>query len=265
MFGLDFGLTAALGIFFIFFMTSLGAALVFFIKGKLNENMNRIFLGFAAGVMIAASVWSLLIPSIEHAKQLNMPSWLPAAVGFVFGGLFLLLIDRLIPHLHINEDKPEGLKSQLNKTTMLVLAIALHNAPEGLAVGLAFGYALHSGDPALLASAFGLAMGIGIQNLPEGAAVSIPLIGTDTSKKKAFMLGSLSGLVEPIFAALGLLLASQLSSIMPWFLSFAAGAMIYVVVEELIPEAQLNSRAHIGTFSVMVGFLIMMVLDVAFG
>lgn len=265
MFGLDFGLTAALGIFFIFFMTSLGAALVFFIKGKLNENMNRIFLGFAAGVMIAASVWSLLIPSIEHAKQLNMPSWLPAAVGFIFGGLFLLLIDRLIPHLHINEDKPEGLKSQLNKTTMLVLAIALHNAPEGLAVGLAFGYALHSGDPALLASAFGLAMGIGIQNLPEGAAVSIPLIGTDTSKKKAFMLGSLSGLVEPIFAALGLLLASQLSSIMPWFLSFAAGAMIYVVVEELIPEAQLNSRAHIGTFSVMVGFLIMMVLDVAFG
>lgn len=138
MFGLDFGLTAALGIFFIFFMTSLGAALVFFIKGKLNENMNRIFLGFAAGVMIAASVWSLLIPSIEHAKQLNMPSWLPAAVGFVFGGLFLLLIDRLIPHLHINEDKPEGLKSQLNKTTMLVLAIALHNAPEGLAVGLAW-------------------------------------------------------------------------------------------------------------------------------
>lgn len=265
MFGLSFELTAVLGIFFIFFMTSLGAALVFFIKGKLNDNMNRIFLGFAAGVMIAASVWSLLIPSIESAEKLNIPSWIPAAVGFLFGGLFLLLIDKIIPHLHINEDKPEGLKSQLDKTTMLVFAIALHNAPEGLAVGLAFGFALHSGDAALLASAFGLAIGIGIQNLPEGAAVSIPLIGTETSKKKAFFLGSLSGFIEPVFAALGIFLASQLSGIMPWFLSFAAGAMIYVVVEELIPEAQLNSRAHIGTFSVIFGFLIMMILDVAFG
>ena len=265
MFGLSPWGTAIFGIFFIFFMTSLGAGLVFFIKTKFNENMNRIFLGFAAGVMIAASVWSLLIPAIESAENLNMIAWIPAAVGFLLGGLFLLLVDRLLPHLHINEDKPEGLKSQLDKTTMLVFAIALHNAPEGLAVGLAFGFALKTGDPTLLASALGLAIGIGIQNLPEGAAVSIPLIGTNTSKKKAFFLGSLSGFIEPIFAGLGLILASQLAGIMPWFLSFAAGAMIYVVVEELIPEAQLNSRAHIGTFSVIFGFIIMMILDVAFG
>lgn len=265
MFGMSPWGTAIFGIFFIFFMTSLGAALVFFVKKSLSATLNRIFLGFAAGVMIAASVWSLLIPAINSAEDQNMTAWIPAAVGFLCGGLFLLLVDKLLPHLHINEDKPEGLKSQLDRTTMLVFAIALHNAPEGLAVGLAFGFALKTGDPALLASALGLAIGIGIQNLPEGAAVSIPLIGTETSKGKAFLLGSLSGFIEPVFAAIGILMASQLVGIMPWFLSFAAGAMIYVVVEELIPEAQLDSHAHLGTFSVLMGFIIMMVLDVAFG
>jgi ZIP family zinc transporter len=261
MFGLSPWGTTFLGIFFIFFMTSLGAGIVFLIKKQLSRNFNRIFLGFAAGVMIAAAVWSLLIPAMEGAKKIGMISWVPAGVGFICGGLFLLVVDRLLPHLHINDDVPEGIRTKLNKTTMLVFAISLHNAPEGLAVGLAFGYALKTGDPAMLASAFGLAIGIGIQNFPEGAAVSIPLKESNISTKKAFFLGSLSGFIEPVFAAIGLLLASQLTSIMPWFLGFAAGAMIYVVVEELIPEAQLDSHSHVGTFAVMLGFLIMMILD----
>mgnify|MGYP000931454469 CR=1 FL=1 len=167
MFGLSPWGTAIFGILFISFMTSLGASLVFFIKTKFNENLNRIFLGFAAGVMIAASVWSLLIPAIESSESLNKPGWIPAAAGLLLGALFLLLVDRLLPHLHINEDKPEGLKSNLDRTTMLVFSIALHNAPEGLAVGLAFGYALNTGDPALLASALGLAIGIGIKSISE--------------------------------------------------------------------------------------------------
>lgn len=249
------------GFAFIFLSTTLGAGLVLFVKKKLSDNFNRLFLGFAAGVMIAAAVWSLLIPSMEDASNLGIASWLPATIGFIAGAIFLLLVDKILPHLHINEDKPEGIKSRLNKTTMLVFAIALHNAPEGLAVGLAFGYALKTGDPLLLSSAVGLAIGIGLQNFPEGAAVSIPLKESGVSTKKAFFLGSLSALVEPVFAAVGLLLASQLTSIMPWFLGFAAGAMIYVVVEELIPEAQLDSHSHIGTFAFIAGFILMMILD----
>lgn len=262
MFGLSFELTVAIGISFVFFTTAFGAGLVFFIKKDLSENFNRLFLGFAAGVMIAAAIWSLILPAIEDARISGYTFvWIPAVVGFLFGCLFLLLVDKILPHLHMNEDKPEGVKSKLKRTTMLVLAIALHNAPEGLAVGLAFGYALQTKDPTLLATAFGLAIGIGLQNFPEGAAVAIPLKQSHVSTKKAFMLGSLSGFVEPIFAVIGILLASQLLNIMPWFLGFAAGAMFFVVVEELIPEAQLDSHSHIGTFAFIVGFLLMIIID----
>lgn len=249
------------GIAFVFAMTTLGAAIVFFVKKDTGPNFNRIFLGFAAGVMIAAAIWGLLLPAMDNAEQNSkIAAWIPATVGFSLGAGFLLLVDHILPHLHINDDKPEGMKSKLDRTTMLVFAIALHNAPEGLAVGLAFGYGLQANDPVLLASAFALAIGIGIQNFPEGAAVSIPLKQANVSTRKAFFLGSLSGLVEPIFAGVGLLLASMLNSIMPWFLGFAAGAMFYVVVEELIPEAQLDSHNHVGTISFLIGFVLMMII-----
>ncbi len=249
------------GIAFIFLCTTLGAAIVFVVKNKFSDNFNRIFLGFAAGVMIAAAVWGLLLPALEDTSNPNIPQWVPPTVGFIFGVVFLLLLDVVLPHLHINDDQPEGLKTKLNKTTMMVFAIGLHNAPEGLAVGLAFGYALKSGDPALFTSALGLAIGIGLQNFPEGAAVAIPLKESGLSRKKAFFIGSISGFVEPVFAVIGILLANSLAAIMPWFLGFAAGAMIYVVVEELIPEAQLDSHKHLGTLSFIAGFLIMMILD----
>ncbi len=258
-------LIAGIGIAFIFVMTTLGAALVFFFRDKISKNLNRIFLGFAAGIMIAASVWSLLIPAIEGAKEQNIPGFIPAVVGFLGGGLFLLLIDFLLPHIHPMTDIKEGVKSSLKRTTMLVLAVTLHNIPEGLAVGLSFGLALKSNDPALLTAAIGLAIGIGLQNFPEGAAISLPLKNEKISNGRAFLLGTLSGVVEPIAAVIGILLATWLPAIMPWFLAFAAGAMIYVVVEELIPEAQLDSHSNVGTLSVMVGFAIMMLLDVALG
>lgn len=261
MFGLSFEVTALIGIAFISVMTSLGAGLVFFINKPLSTTFNQVFLGFAAGVMIAAAVWSLLIPAMEDASNSNLAKWLPPTIGFLLGVAFLLVVDHLLPHLHLHEDKPEGLKSKFKRTTMLILAVALHNAPEGLAVGLAFGYALKLNDPVLLASAMGIAIGIGIQNFPEGAAISLPLREYRVSKKRAFLFGSLSGLVEPLFAALGLLMASQMVAIMPWFLGFAAGAMIYVVVEELIPEAQLDAHSHLGTLSFIAGFLLMMIID----
>jgi len=254
-----------IGILFIFFMTSSGAAMVFFFRNQMSDTFKRIFLGFAAGVMIAASVWSLLIPSIEEAQSQGMIGWVPATIGFIGGGLFLLLVDNLLPHLHFDQDKPEGLKSSLKRSTMLVFAVTLHNIPEGLAVGLAFGLALNGSSTIAIASAFGLALGIGIQNFPEGAAISLPLKQEGLSTKKSFIYGVLSGAVEPVAAGIGLLLAMQLTFIMPWFLSFAAGAMIYVVVEELIPESQLGEHSNIGTLAVMAGFVIMMVLDVALG
>ncbi len=259
------GWMATLGIAFIFIMTTAGAAMVFFFKQAMGDLFKRIFLGFAAGVMIAASVWSLLIPAIDEAEATGIPGWIPAAVGFLAGGLFLLLIDNLIPHLHLDSDKPEGLRASWKRTTMLVFAVTLHNIPEGLAVGLAFGFALKGGNPALVASAMGLAIGIGLQNFPEGAAISLPLKQEGMKSPKAFLMGTLSGAVEPVFAAIGIILASQLTAIMPWFLAFAAGAMIYVVVEELIPEAQLGSHSNVGTIALMIGFVIMMILDVALG
>lgn len=255
---------AFLGTMFTFLATALGAATVFFFKKDIPHGVQRAFLGFAAGVMIAASVWSLLIPSMEMAEEAGLPGWLPASGGFVLGAAFLLLLDRLLPHLHPGSDQPEGIKSSFARTTMLVLAVTLHNIPEGLAVGLAFGLAGQSSAMSL-SGALALSLGMALQNFPEGAAISLPLKKEGLSNRKSFVFGALSGIVEPIAGVLGVLAAGTVAGLMPWLLSFAAGAMIYVVVEELIPEANLGEHSHIGTLSVMLGFLVMMVLDVALG
>lgn len=257
---------AAGGTGFTFLMTALGASVVFIFKKEMGKNIQRAFLGFAAGVMIAASVWSLLIPAIEEAENAGKVGWIPAAGGFVFGGLFLMLLDFLMPHLHLGETKPEGRHSSFRRTTLLILAVTLHNIPEGMAVGLAFAVAAqHAGDPSLYATAFALALGMGIQNFPEGAAIALPLRQEGMSRGKAFLFGSLSGVVELIFGVGITLIATQISPYLPWFLAFAAGAMIYVVVEELIPEANQGEHSNLGTVGVMLGFLIMMILDVALG
>ena len=259
-------LWAAGGTGFTFLMTSLGAAMVFFFRKKVTVLAQRIFLGFAAGVMIAASVWSLLIPAIEEAEAAGMIGWIPAAGGFVLGVALMIAMDGLLPHLHPGAREPEGVKAPLKRTTLLVFAVTLHNIPEGMAVGLSFALAAqHGDDPALYAAAMALAIGIGIQNFPEGAAIALPLRQEGMSPVKAFLCGSLSGFVEPVFGILTVLLAGQIAPLMPWLLSFAAGAMIYVVVEELIPEAHLGEHSNVGTLGVMGGFLIMMILDVALG
>lgn len=248
-----------------FIGTTLGAAMVFFMKNKMNLKVQKVLLGFASGVMIAASVWSLLIPSIDMAEEQGKIAWIPAAVGFLIGIIFLLILDSLIPHLHLGSDKPEGLKAKLKKTTMMVLAVTLHNIPEGMAVGVTFAGALAGNTGITMAGAFVLAIGIAIQNFPEGAIISMPLKTEGLSKPKAFWYGMLSGIVEPIGAILTILLTSQVISILPYFLSFAAGAMIYVVVEELIPESQQGEHSNLGTIGVAIGFVIMMILDVALG
>ena len=248
-----------------FIGTTLGAGMVFFMKNKINNNLEKLLLGFASGVMIAASVWSLLIPSIEMAEKQGKVAWVPAALGFFLGIAFLLILDSIIPHLHLNSNKPEGLKSKLQKTTMMVLAVTLHNIPEGMAVGVVFAGALSGNSGITMAGAFALAIGIAIQNFPEGAIISMPLKSEGISKPKAFLYGFLSGIVEPIGAMLTILLTGLVVSILPYFLSFAAGAMIYVVVEELIPEAQAGEHTNIGTIGVAIGFVIMMILDVALG
>lgn len=250
------------GTMFTFLATALGAATVYFFKKDIPQSIQRAFLGFAAGVMIAASVWSLLIPAMEMAAENGQSEWLPAAGGFVLGALFLLLLDRVLPHLHPGCSEPEGLKTSFSRTTMLVLAVTLHNIPEGLAVGLAFGLAGEN-SAISLSGAIALSMGMALQNFPEGAAISLPLKKEGLSNNRSFLLGALSGVVEPIAGVTGVLIASSITGIMPWFLAFAAGAMIYVVVEELVPEAHLGEHSHIGTLSVMLGFLVMMVLDVA--
>lgn len=253
---------AFLGTMFTFLATALGAATVFIFKKDIPASIQRAFLGFAAGVMIAASVWSLLIPAMEMAEEAGQPGWHSTAGGFILGALFLLMLDRLLPHLHIGSNEPEGLKSSFTRTTMLVLAVTLHNIPEGLAVGLAFGLAGESSAMSL-SGALALSLGMALQNFPEGAAISLPLKKEGLSNRRSFMLGALSGVVEPIAGVTGVLIAGSITGLMPWFLSFAAGAMIYVVVEELIPEAHLGEHSHTGTLSVMLGFLVMMVLDVA--
>jgi ZIP family zinc transporter len=264
-------LWAAGGTGFTFLMTTLGASVVFFFRKDVNQSVQRIFLGFAAGVMIAASVWSLLIPAIEEAEASGTPGWIPAAGGFVLGVLFLILLDTLLPHLHPDmnsrgANEAEGLSSTWKRTTLLVMAVTLHNIPEGMAVGLAFALAAqHGSDPSLYTAALALAIGIGIQNFPEGAAISLPLRQEGLSTGKAFLRGSMSGIVEPIFGILTVIVAGSIQPLMPWLLSFAAGAMMYVVVEELIPEAHLGEHSNVGTLGVMFGFLIMMILDVALG
>lgn len=260
-------LYALYGTGFTFLMTTLGAAVVFFFRKEIGAGFQRVFLGFAAGVMVAASVWSLLIPAIDQAEEMGQIGWIPAAGGFVLGGLFLYLLDHLLPHLHPGSNTPEGVHSSLKRTTMLVFAVTLHNIPEGMAVGLSFALAAQQGENggAMLTSALALAIGIGIQNFPEGAAISLPLRQEGMPTWKAFASGSLSGIVEPIFGVLTVFVAGTVTGLMPWLLSFAAGAMIYVVVEELIPEAHLGDHSHAGTMGVMVGFLVMMILDVALG
>jgi len=259
-------LWASAGTGFTFLMTTLGAAMVFIFHKEMRGNVQKVFLGFAAGVMIAASVWSLLIPAIEEAETSGGTGWVPAAGGFIFGIIFLLGLDLLIPHLHPGTNEREGPSSSMKRTSLLVMAVTLHNIPEGMAVGLSFARAAqHGGDPALYTAALALALGIGIQNFPEGAAVSLPLRQEGFGLKKSFFLGSMSGIVEPVFGILTVLVSGIISPYMPWLLSFAAGAMMYVVVEELIPEAHLGEHSNVGTLGVMGGFLIMMILDVALG
>lgn len=251
---------------FTFLMTTLGSAVVFIFRKDMKEDVQRIFLGFAAGVMVAASVWSLLIPAIEQVEEAGGIGWIPAAGGFLLGVFFLMIMDSLIPHLHLDSNVAEGRKSSWKRTTLLVFAVTLHNIPEGMAVGVAFALAyMNGGHPADYAAAFALALGIGIQNFPEGAAISLPLRKEGLKAGKAFLYGSASGVVEPVFGVLTVLLAGFLQPILPWLLAFAAGAMIYVVVEELIPEAHLDGHSHIGTMGVMAGFVVMMILDVALG
>lgn len=260
---------ALIATMFTWAVTALGAAMVIFFK-KINTMVLNGMLGFAAGVMIAASFWSLLAPSIEMAEELGQISWLTAALGFLAGGAFLFMVDKLLPHLHMGLDtsQAEGVKTQWQRSLLLVLAITLHNIPEGLAVGVAFG-AVASGIPsASLAGAVALAIGIGLQNFPEGAAVSIPLRREGFSRKKAFFYGQASGVVEPIAGVLGAFAVVSMRPILPYALSFAAGAMIYVVVEELIPEGrQGGTKRHsdIATIGCLIGFAVMMILDVALG
>ena len=239
--------------------------MVFLMKVKMSPRLEKLLLGFAAGVMIAASVWSLLIPAIEMSEKRGGSVWLPAAAGFLLGMGFLLLLDSLVPHLHIDEEKPEGVRADFQKTTMLVLAVALHNLPEGMAVGVAFAGAMLEGTVMTMAGALVLAVGIAIQNFPEGAIISMPLRNVGVSRPRAFWYGVLSGVVEPVGAVVTILLAEQIVPVLPYLFAFAAGAMIYVVVEELIPETQNGEHTNIGTIGVAAGFVLMMILDVALG
>ena len=252
-----------LGLLIPFIGTTLGSFLVFFIKGDLNVSVQKFLLGFASGVMIAASVWSLLIPAIDMND--GYLSWFLPSFVFLLGILFLLVLDSIIPHLHLSSDKPEGIKSSLKRTTMLILAVTLHNIPEGMAVGVVFSGLLSGNADISLAGAYALSLGIAIQNFPEGAIISMPLRAEGNSRFKSFLYGTLSGVVEPIGAVLIISLSKIFVPILPVLLSFAAGAMIYVVVEELIPEANCGEHSNIGVIGVSIGFVLMMILDVALG
>lgn len=258
-------LMTIIGICFIFIMTTLGASVVFFFKGDISQKVNTLFLGFASGIMIAASIWSLLLPAIEASASYGNLNWLPAVIGFIIGGLFLVLLDKLIPHFHKGASEDEGPRVALKKSTKLFFAVTIHNIPEGLAVGFAFGAAALIGTNAAFISALGLAIGIGVQNLPEGAAIALPMKNVTGNRGKAFLYGMGSGVVEPLFAIIGYFLATYITILQPWLLAFAAGAMIFVVAEDLIPDAKLTENPHLGTWGVMVGFAVMMILDVALG
>ena len=247
-----------------FFGTTLGASLVFLLRNKLNNKLQKVLLGFASGVMIAASIWSLIMPAID----LSGGAWLPASVGFLAGIAFLLILDTLIPHLHLNSDEVEGIKGKksLKKSTMLVFAVTLHNIPEGMAVGVVLAGDYYGGNELLtISAALALSIGIAIQNFPEGAIISMPLIGEGYSKPKSFFFGVLSGVVEPIAAFITILLIGFIEPILPYLLAFAAGAMIYVVVEELIPESQEGKHSNLATIALAIGFVLMMILDIALG
>ncbi len=259
-------LQALLATLFTWGVTALGASTVFLTR-QVNRRLLDAMLGFAAGVMIAASFWSLLAPAIEMSASQGLPSWLPPTVGFLMGGLFLWLVDHILPHLHLGQpiEEAEGIKTTWRRSVLLVTAITLHNFPEGLAVGVAFG-AVAAGLPAAtLAGAVALALGIGLQNFPEGLAVSMPLRREGMSRGRSFLMGQASGMVEPIAGVLGAASVLMMQSLLPYALSFAAGAMIYVVVEELIPESQSGSETHMSTWGAMLGFAVMMLLDVALG
>ena len=247
-----------------FLGTSLGAACVFFFKNSIGENLQKAFTGFAAGVMVSASFFSLLIPAIDQSQALGKLGFLPASIGFAVGMLFLLCLDVLVPHMHMDSSE-EGVKSGLKRTTKLVLAVTLHNIPEGMAVGVVCAGWLYGSQTTSFLGALSLAIGIAIQNFPEGAIVSMPLLAEGESKGKTFLYGVLSGIVEPIGALLVVMAAGLFVPLMPYFLSFAAGAMIYVVVEELIPEMAEGKHSNIGTISFALGFIIMMALDVGLG
>lgn len=253
------------GILIPFLGTALGASCVLFMKKSMNMLLTRALTGFAAGVMTAASIWSLLIPAMDQSSNMGKLSFIPAAAGFWIGILFLLLLDRIIPHLHMHSSQSEGPKSKLKKSTMLVLAVALHNIPEGMAVGVVYAGFLSGSTEITLMGALALSIGIAIQNFPEGAIISMPLRAEGMKKSKAFMYGILSGIVEPIGALLTILAAGFIVPALPYFLSFAAGAMIYVVVEELIPEMSSGEHSNIGTVLFAAGFSVMMILDVALG
>lgn len=245
--------------------TVLGSSFVFFLRKQMGDALQKTLLGFAAGVMIAASVWSLITPAIEMAEGQGVPGWLPAAVGFLAGMGFLLLFDHFLPHLHLDSPKPEGVPTTMKRPTMLIFAVALHNLPEGMAVGVVLAGYLTGEVGITLAGVVALAAGIAIQNVPEGAIISMPLVSSGLSRRRAFVYGVLSGAVEPLGALLMIALVGVMTPALPYILSFAAGAMMYVVVEELIPETQTGRHTNIGAIAVAVGFVLMMVLDVALG
>lgn len=255
----------ALGLLLPFFGTTAGAACVFFLRKQIGPNIQRAFTGFAAGVMVAASVWSLIIPAIDMSEAMGKLSFLPALVGFLLGIAFLLFMDSMVPHLHVGSSEPEGRKSSLGRTAMMMLAVTLHNIPEGAACGAILAGVINGDGSVTMAGAITLAIGIAIQNFPEGAIISLPLRSEGNSRLKSFTLGTLSGIVEPIGAFVTILLAGLVTPILPYMLAFAAGAMLYVVVEELIPEASEGEHSNLGTIAFAVGFALMMVLDVALG
>lgn len=254
-----------MGILIPFIGTTLGASCVYFMKDQLNPLVNKILLGFASGVMVAASVWSLLIPAINFSEDMGRFSFVPAAVGFLAGIGGLLILDKIIPHFHLDSNKPEGIQTSFKKTTLLILAVTLHNIPEGMAIGVVFAGVISENNLITLAGAFALSIGIAIQNFPEGAIIALPLKSEGISKNKSFLYGTSSGIVEPIAAIITIMLSKFILPILPYLLSFAAGAMIYVVVEELIPESSSGQHSNIGTIGFAIGFVLMMILDVALG
>lgn len=258
-------MNSIIGIWIPFIGTAAGSAMVFFLKDEIRPNIQKALLGFASGVMVAASVWSLLIPAMDMSEEMGKFAFIPAAAGFLLGIAFLLLMDHLIPHLHLEQEEPEGMKKSFAKSTMLLFAVVLHNIPEGMAVGVVFAGALAKQGTISLAGALALSVGIAIQNFPEGAIISMPLSGNGVGKKKAFFYGALSGIVEPVGAIITIAFASYVLPFLPYMLSFAAGAMIYVVVEELIPESAQGEHSNIATIGFSAGFVLMMILDVALG